>query len=254
MRKKTICIAVCLIVLFSIHTAFAMSKKVKIIEGGEIDMFGMIKGNGEIISSELSLSEFDGIESSGYATIQYFVSDEYRAVISIDSNLMDLTNVHVKNNKLNISMKKSIYNYKNFQVDVYSPTLSSVSISGAGDFTSEDTITATDFNLSISGAGNASLVLDCQNVDASISGAGNLSLSGKADKMSVKQSGAGNLKSKDMIVKDLTTSISGAGNAEVHATESLNAKVSGVGKIKYHGNPTVINTNVSGVGSIKKAK
>ena len=48
----------------------------------------------------------------------------------------------------------------------------------------------------------------------------------------------------------LTSSGNGTGSAQVFASESLTATVSGIGKLTYGGNPPKVQKNVSGLGSI----
>ena len=45
-------------------------------------------------------------------------------------------------------------------------------------------------------------------------------------------------------------SLSGAGQAEVYASEQLDVTISGVGRVTYSGRPKVINKNISGIGTV----
>ncbi len=55
----------------------------------------------------------------------------------------------------------------------------------------------------------------------------------------------------ELVAREVEIGISGAGDATVHATESLKARVSGVGNITYYGDPEHKRTKVSGLGHIK---
>jgi hypothetical protein len=46
--------------------------------------------------------------------------------------------------------------------------------------------------------------------------------------------------------------LSGAGDVHVHATESLDASVSGAGRVLYPGDPADVKTDVSGAGTVEK--
>ena len=48
--------------------------------------------------------------------------------------------------------------------------------------------------------------------------------------------------------------MNGAGRLLVHATHSLDAKLNGVGSIRYVGEPVSLRTEINGVGSISGAK
>jgi len=64
-------------------------------------------------------------------------------------------------------------------------------------------------------------------------------------------SGASKLDAEGLQVKTAELSISGAGKAEVSASDSLKVAISGAGKVTYNGNPTV-EKHVSGAGTIRK--
>ncbi len=79
-----------------------------------------------------------------------------------------------------------------------------------------------------------------------------MSLSGSAEVLKVGVSGAANLEAKELIARLVKIDLSGAANATVYAEESVNASVSGVGNINYYGNPSDVQSNVSGIGSINR--
>ncbi|MDZ7775234.1 MAG: DUF2807 domain-containing protein [Bacteroidales bacterium] len=77
-------------------------------------------------------------------------------------------------------------------------------------------------------------------------------LVGRAESVEFDGSGTTSLDALELITNTASISISGAGDARIHATEELSAKVSGAGSIRYTGNPTKINKSISGAGSINK--
>lgn len=54
-----------------------------------------------------------------------------------------------------------------------------------------------------------------------------------------------------MRVENVSISVSGSGDVQVHATSYLKAKVSGSGDIYYKGSPS-LHQSVSGSGSVSK--
>ena len=66
-------------------------------------------------------------------------------------------------------------------------------------------------------------------------------------------SGAGGYNAANLRSHSCTISISGVGGAKVFADQTLNAQVSGVGGVEYYGNPSDVQTEVSGLGSIDAA-
>lgn len=88
----------------------------------------------------------------------------------------------------------------------------------------------------------------------SLSGAGSFSATGKTTEvknLAVDLSGAGEVDAEQLIAQKVKVHVSGAGEADVHAVEELDASVSGVGSVNYSGQPKV-RQHVSGIGSISK--
>ncbi|WP_278021592.1 GIN domain-containing protein [Flavobacterium ginsengisoli] len=57
----------------------------------------------------------------------------------------------------------------------------------------------------------------------------------------------------DLKSKVVEANVSGSGNSKVACDESLTARVSGSGNIRYVGNPEKKDTKVSGSGTISKS-
>lgn len=83
-----------------------------------------------------------------------------------------------------------------------------------------------------------------------LSGAAKLEMHGMVDDLDIQVSGAGNINARDLKARHAKVRISGAGSADLTATESLDAKVSGSGSIKFWGDPETKKTSISGLGSI----
>jgi hypothetical protein len=116
---------------------------------------------------------------------------------------------------------------------IQAPTLDSVHISGAGDFTLND----------VSG-GNLDIVLE---------GAGRLEARGTVGALTARLDGAGHADLGGLAATDAEVAVNGAGKLELQVTGTLTAEVNGVGSITYTGNPQKVVPAVHGVGSISPA-
>ena len=107
-------------------------------------------------------------------------------------------------------------------------------------------------SLRISGAGNV-IYHDIQQDELSldVSGAGTIDVMGKVNRLEADVSGAGRIAAYPLSAAHGRLRVSGAGNIKATASESVVARVSGVGKIKIAGNPPQRDTDVSGIGKIK---
>ena len=60
------------------------------------------------------------------------------------------------------------------------------------------------------------------------------------------------LMAKNLITEDVSIDVSGAANAEVYASKSCIAEVSGAGYIELYGDAVDVNMDISGAGSLTR--
>ena len=134
-----------------------------------------------------------------------------------------------------LKLTQDNYNVRNLDtmvIRVHAPSLRSVNLGGAAQFSAMEGMEAETFKLSLSGAGDVEINgldaasvdvdlagaakirldgLDSQELSISISGAGDGVISGRTDHADARISGAGKIDLKGLEVDELTTSVSGAG-------------------------------------------
>ncbi len=129
--------------------------------------------------------------------------------------------------------------------------LQELSVDGAMDINTNETFAGDTLDIQINGAGDIDMALDLDTFSLNISGAGSAELSGRADAQELSIDGAGDINARELIGTDVSVEINGAGSAEVYSSGTLKAEVNGAGSISYAGNPTDVDQQVNGVGSIK---
>ena len=244
---------------------------VLLFAGGKGENYGVgfpIKGNGNMVTSEIPVTRFESIHIEGRAVINYYYSQEYRAVITIDSNLEEYVNIYTQDGVLNIKTKRRRNLWStNYTVNVYAPTLTGLSVAGSTRFDAMDKITSREFRLNVTGhakvkgtfetktfsariSGFAEIDghVECDNFKSSISGFGNMELTGNAAEMDINISGSGNLELNEFKTNNADINISGSGTVHVWVVDKLKARVSGSGRVHHRGNPAV---DFSGSGSAR---
>jgi len=193
-----------------------------------------VKGNGNLITSEKSVSSFEKINIAGSADVRFYASQEYRTKVTVDSNLLEYTEIETRGNTLNIGTKNGKYslNFTKYLVEVYCPAVNNVSISGSGRFVGIDSINVPAFT-------------------AVISGSGNILVAGNSGESDIDISGSGSFNGNELGVNKAVVRISGSGKASINVSEYLNANISGSGDISYRGNPK-IDSKISGSGRLNK--
>ncbi len=194
--------------------------------------FWGVRGNGRVKDQSRSIMEFDKIDVGGAFTLNVKVGSSPSLKITAEENLINYIRTNVKRNTLVIDTKKNISPRKEIYIEITTPSLRAVDVSGANNITVYG-ILGSDFEVDVSGAGT-------------------VNLSGEVDRFRVDLSGAGSINARELKAKDVRVSVSGAASAEVYAKDYLDASVSGVGSISYYGDPAKIKTDVSGVGSISR--
>lgn len=207
--------------LFAVAVLFAL---------GACDGIG-IRGNGNIVTDTRPASEFTKIEANGALRIEWTPGAPSVKIVT-DSNLLAYVDTSVEEGKLVLRSRNNLRPTRHLLVRVSSQALNAAALRGAVRLEARN-VAADNF------------YLDCE-------GATRVELSGRTNGLLANLEGASKLGADSFQTRTTEMSISGAGKAEVYATEKLQVAISGAGKVTYSGNPKVIDKRVSGAGSIRE--
>jgi hypothetical protein len=79
---------------------------------------------------------------------------------------------------------------------------------------------------------------------------GEITLMGETDKLDLELAGTGKVDAYNLVAKDASVTSRGIGECIVHVIDTLKVHSSGIGNIKYKGNPRLESTQ-GGLGGIK---
>jgi len=217
--------------------------------------FRSIRGDGNVTSNEINISDYDVIEFSGGANLVYEQKSDTTPYlrIEIDENLYPYLEVSSDNGILSIKKQRgtSISPTK-FNICTNSKGLKSISASGSIKAHVKGKLTTDEFSFKVSGSGNITCDSLITNIVTSrVSGSGNITLTGKTGTIDSSISGSGKVFASNMYADTAYCSVSGSGNFEVHAEQYLKVSVSGSGNVKYIGDPK-IDQSISGSGGVHK--
>ena len=224
-----------------------------------------VMGNGQLITTEMTVSSFERIALGGSAEVRFHASQGQRVVVTVDSNLSDYVDIFTRNKELIIRTKNGNYSFTRFLVDVYCPVLTGVSVSGSGSLTAIDKIVTSSFEANISGSGKTEGTIECDSfsakisgsgetnynvicdtLTADISGSGEMTITGTGRDSNVRISGSGDFNGIEFKTNNVTAQISGSGNVNIWVLDNLRANISGSGSVRYRGSPRI---DYSGSGS-----
>ena len=210
-----------------------------------------VDGNGKVVKETRNVSNFDAIKIGGAFDVYLKQGNSESLVIEADENLMDLIKTDVRGGTLVIDTRENIRNSKELNIYITFRQLEKLNLSGAVEVKSDGKLKFDDLSIDGSGASEIDLELEVDKLSCDFSGASEISLTGSANYCSIDNSGASEVTAYDFVVKEYLIEISGAGDAKIHCTEVLEARISGAASIRYQGNPKV-DSRVSGAGSIKQ--
>jgi hypothetical protein len=101
------------------------------------------------------------------------------------------------------------------------------------------------------GAGSANVTgLTGGDIEIEDAGAASIVASGRAAREDISLEGVGKIDTTALDARDVTVSNDGVGSVHVRASGILTMSVNGVGEIRYIGNPSHVESHISGIGRI----
>jgi len=191
-----------------------------------------VKGSGKKIEQVRDLPSFEKIVLTGAAKLDVQASAAQKVVVEADDNIVPLIETEVQGGVLRIKRTKSFRDVFDHGVTVRIsvPQLHGIEVSGA-------------CTAKVAGLSGGEFALE-------INGAGELEASGEVDDLRIAVAGAGQMDLVALKAKRADVNVAGAGNVKLTVTEELVAKVSGVGEIRYGGDPARVQPKILGVGKI----
>lgn len=219
-------------------------------------MLDCIKSSGTEIQQVRKAYPFLNIHLSDNVDVIYHRDSIYRIMVTAGQNLMDGiiteqegTTLYIRNeNRCNW-----VRSFKNkYTVDLFAPSLSKVSMYGSGEFKTNDTLYSTDFTCeSWNASGSANLLLNVFKCTlANHIGRTDIHASGSTEVSYVYINDTGVLDAGSLITKYCYIRSSTTGRCAVNANFEIGAEIKSVGDIYYYGNPTKVESQISGTGKL----
>jgi putative autotransporter adhesin-like protein len=170
-----------------------------------------------------------------------------------DAETLDTIETYVKDGTLHINYRKGsqTWSAKGVSGVLHASAMDKVALSGTGGIRSR-ALKSESLTVAVSGTGDVDIGdLQAKSAKLSVSGTGTVSVAGRADDLQARISGTGDVKAAKLETQRANVSIAGTGDATVWARQQLAAAVSGMGSVRYYGDPGVTQ-RVAGLGSVKR--
>lgn len=171
--------------------------------------------------------------------------------IKTDKDNFEYIDVQSDAESLSLKIKKKHFNFDELVLYITFKDLEKLDIEGGMNLETKGYIELKDFYLQVAGGACIDMNLKANKLKVVGEGGVKFKFDGIADELDATISGAGYLNAIDLKTKRTDCNIEGACAASVYATETLNATISGVGKIRYKGDPQV-NKKVEGIGLVSR--
>jgi hypothetical protein len=219
---------------------------------------------------EYDFADFTSVNVSSAFTVDITRSDSYWVSITANENLLDYLDVCQVGKTLYIGLKRAIYTNTRQEATITLPELRKLGLSGASrgslsGFSSTGSLefdvsgasaltiaslTAGDTEFDISGASRVNGALETEDCDFDISGASTVDLEGSGNDANIDASGASSVRLANFPVANARIDLSGASQATLNLSGTLDASLSGASHIKYLGEATLGNIKTSGASTV----
>jgi hypothetical protein len=183
-----------------------------------------------LASEARSVPAFHGVDLAGTLGVEVVLGKPSSVQVLGEADLLDKVTTKVKDGILVLDTPHDLHRRHHLRAIVTAPDLTSLAVSGTG-------------GMKVAGVANDRLAI-------SLGGTGAVTVAGSTGSLQVVVDGTGQLAAKDLTARSVTVEVNGTGQATVHATDSLEAKVTGTGAIDVHGHPPHVKKSVTGVGAI----
>ena len=211
-------------------------------------------GEGPIVTEELNLEDFSGIEALGSMDIVISEGTEQKVEVTGHANIIERVETSVSNGIWKVKLKDGSYKNADLIFNIVIPMLNRASIEGSGDILINDFNSVEDVYLGIIGSGNIQLDENdgCANLVVEIEGSGHVNAKEAfedIESLDVEIIGSGSFDGFPVEADQVIIDIVGSADCDVTANIGLKVDIDGSGIVSYKGNPT-IESNISGSGKI----
>jgi len=221
-----------------------------------------IKGNGNLITKEIPITDYDKIEIAGSIDLNYQQLEEQPYFqITVDENILEYLDIHVENRVLYIQPVKTAAGNNRYDlhstkcvVNTNSKQLRGVDLSGSGNINLISDIQTDKLEFDLAGSAKvfSEKSITAKELKIDLAGSGTISLKGNVEKCEIDIAGSGKVISPELSVKHLKCDIAGSGAIEMDVSESIDCDIAGSGTLIYTGNPSSVKQDVAGSGKLIK--
>lgn len=216
-----------------------------------------VKGSKNYVTKEIKVDNFGKVSVGGSFDVTYTQkAGKPEVKVYTSDNIVDLLDIHVKDNTLFIGFKKGVnVSYDKLQVSISAEKLNGISVAGSGDIELANGLKTDDLKISVAGSGDIKgSNISCTDLDISIAGSGDINSSNiTCNNLKASVAGSGDMKLNNITATSATASIAGSGTAILSGSaQEASFSVAGSGDLfASELQAKKVSASVSGSGEIK---
>lgn len=214
-----------------------------------------VKGNGNIVTREISVSSFIRLHLAGKGQIELYQSDEEKVVVETDENLQGFFSAFNSGRTLYVSaetnLKKLYFTVCKIRIYLRQIDVLQVRNENANLICVNQIVLSNPVDITVQSIGNTELDINAPAIKILCQSEGNVLLKGKCESLTVKNQSQGDFNSTDLIAGGVSINNKALGNVRLFADREISIKHYGVGYIHYSGKARVKDVRQHGVGEIK---
>ena len=196
----------------------------------------LIEESDNVVTKEYKLKPFEEVHMRCVGAVELIQDEKKSGTVELTApdNYIELYKFENNGNELEIDFAKQRINIhtRNVKIKVYTNDLLALKNSGASSIKMDS--------------------LDTDKIEIVNSGVGSITIGGLADDVTLYNSGVGSINAENLKALNVKANVSGVGSITCYASERIEGKVTGVGSLKYAGNPKHKDNHRTGVGSISE--
>ena len=209
-------------------------------------------GDGELAVDERELAGYDAVVNDSALDVEITLGEGDAVRVVCDANLLDRVETVVQDGVLRID-RAGLYGLRpraGCRVEVGIEHLRAVRNSGSGEVrTLGDATELTEIHQE----GSGSIIVEALAVthaDVTSTGSGSVHLAGTTGDVALVSTGSGGIHARELLAETARARSTGSGGVELHASELVDAELTGSGDIHVWGSPDDRHTHATGSGRI----
>lgn len=215
----------------------------------DTDTFTCIRVSSTEVTETRDIKNYSGVVLANVATLKITQGQEYAFKIQGPENVVELTYSRVQNDLLVIGTDECFNGDYELIIELTAPDFKVFNLTGIGAIETMNTINTDIIEVDLIGIGSIEAAFNADTIYTNIAGQAIVKYYGQAHRHELESSGEFSFKGFPLSTNHTQINITGEGDSEVTANESLRVFIEGAGNVYYMGDP-LIDSDITGVGEI----